>query len=270
MPTRNQRTECKVEGRHDSSTSRKSSNQLILYRNAALMHAVDGTVMRGKTADPHRGQTGHAPGDAVDKLSKIATTGVDGKERKVRREVMWSAWDEPGLGHLRLAVRDSGVVADGMVIGVTQGRAFRLAYEVRCDPYWRVRAARVGVPGEPPKVELLSDGEGNWTTPDGRAVMYLEGCQYVYVTETLFTNTLPIRRLGLSPGDSAEISVAYVEGTELQPWPELQRYTCLKKGDGGGLYRFESLDSGFTADLPVDADDLVLDYPGLFRRAFQE
>ncbi len=34
------------------------------------------------------------------------------------REVMWSAWEEPGLGHLRLAVRESGVVADGLVLGV--------------------------------------------------------------------------------------------------------------------------------------------------------
>jgi hypothetical protein len=182
------------------------------------------------------------------------------------REVMWWAWDGPGLGHLRLAVRESGVVADGLVLGVADGRSFRLAYEVRCDAHWRVRAARVGVPGEPPKVELFSDGEGNWTGPDGRALPYLEGCEYVDVSETPFTNTLPIRRLRLSPGESAEITVAYLDGAELQPWPEPQSYACLEESEGGGLYRFLSLDGGFTADLPVDADGLVLDYPGLFKR----
>ena len=183
------------------------------------------------------------------------------------REVMWWAWDGPGLGHLRLAVRESGVVADGVVLGVADGRSFRLAYEVRCDAHWRVRAARVGVPGEPPKVELLSDGEGNWTGPDGRDLPYLRGCEYVDISETPFTNTLPIRRLDLAPGDSAEISVAYFDGTELQPWPEPQRYTRLQETEGVELYRFLSLDGGFTANLPVDADGLVLDYPGLFRRA---
>ena len=183
------------------------------------------------------------------------------------REAMWSAWEEPGLGHLRLAVRDSGIVADGLVLGVEEGRPFRIAYEIRCDANWRVRAARVGVPGEPPKVELLSDGEGNWTGPDGRAVTYLKGCEYVDISETPFTNTLPIRRLGVVPGESAEISVAYFDGAHLQPWPEPQCYTGLEKGSGGGLYRFLSLDGGFTADLPVDADGLVLDYPGLFKRA---
>jgi hypothetical protein len=150
---------------------------------------------------------------------------------------------------------------------VAEGRPFRLAYEVRCDAYWRGRYARVGVPGEPPKTELLSDGEGNWATSDGRAVAYLEGCGYVDISETPYTNTLPIWRLGLAPGESAEICVAYFDGTELQPWPEPQRYTCLEKDSDGGLYRFVSLDGGFTADLPVDADGLVFDYPGLFKRA---
>jgi hypothetical protein len=42
-----------------------------------------------------------------------------------------------------------------------------------------------------------------------------------------------------------------------------QRYTAL---DGAKHYRFESLDDGFTAELPVDEDGFVLDYPGLFRR----
>ena len=112
------------------------------------------------------------------------------------------------------------------------------------DAYWRVRYARVGVPGDPPKTELLSDGEGNWATSDGRALTYPSGCEYVDTSETPFTITLPIRRLGLVPGESADISVAYFDGDELQPWPEPQRYTRLKESDEGGLYRFVSLDGG--------------------------
>ena len=188
----------------------------------------------------------------------------------MRREVMWSAWDNPGLGHLRLERHDDDIVADGMVIGVTEGCPFRVTYEVRCDVGWRVRAVRVGVPGFEPDVDLLSDGEGNWTTPDGGAVSELDGCLGVDISVTPFTNTLPIRRLGLAPTESAQISVAYIQGTRLQAWPEPQRYTCIKKDNQGGLYSFLSLDGGFTAALPVDADGLVLDYPGLFRRTFQD
>ena len=75
-------------------------------------------------------------------------------------------------------MHNDGVVADGIVIGVTEGRPFRVAYEVRCDVGWRVRAVRVGVPGsELPGVDLRFDGQGNWTTPDGQAVSELiAGC----------------------------------------------------------------------------------------------
>ena len=48
--------------------------------------------------------------------------------------------------------------------------------------------------------------------------------------------------------------------------PVRQRYTCLEARPDGGLYRYEGFSTGFVADLPVDADGLVLDYPGVFRR----
>jgi hypothetical protein len=40
---------------------------------------------------------------------------------------MWSAWQGPGLGHLRLAVRQSGVLAYGLILGVAEGHPFRLS-----------------------------------------------------------------------------------------------------------------------------------------------
>jgi len=51
---------------------------------------------------------------------------------------------------------------------------------------------------------------------DGRLVPELEGCMDVDISVTPFTNTLPIQKLGLAPTESPEVSVAYVEGTELQ------------------------------------------------------
>jgi hypothetical protein len=84
---------------------------------------------------------------------------------------MWTAWDKPGLGHLRLAVRDSGVVADGLVLGVAEGCAFRIAYEVRCDADWRVRATRVGVPLDRSQSALPSLNELS-ETPSSLAILW--------------------------------------------------------------------------------------------------
>jgi hypothetical protein len=188
----------------------------------------------------------------------------------VEREVMWTPWEVPGLEHLRLVTSDDGgVVANGLVIGLEAGRPFRIGYEIRCDNLWRVREVRLAVPElERPVLELLADGQGHWEKWGGESVPKLDGCIDVDISATPFTNTLPIRRLELKPGESEELAVTYILVPELLVGPERQRYGCLETREDSGLYRFEALPSGFTAKLPVDADGLVIDYPGLFRRAW--
>jgi hypothetical protein len=53
---------------------------------------------------------------------------------------------------------------------------------------------------------------------------------------------------------------------ELSFRPTRQRYTCLELTPEGGRYRYEGLDTGFSREIIVDADGLVIDYPGIWRR----
>lgn len=186
----------------------------------------------------------------------------------IRREVFWTPWDAPGIEHLQLTAGQGDVVADGLIVGLAEGRPFRASYLIRCDGAWRVREiqVRLMVPGQR-ELRLLADGEGHWTSPGGETHAPLDGCFDVDLSATPSTNTLPIRRLGLRPGDSADIMVAFIGVPALSVTPRPQRYTRLDDDhDGGARYRYESRDGDFTADLPVDIDSLVGDYPGLFRR----
>ena len=80
---------------------------------------------------------------------------------------------------------------------------------------------------------------------------------------TPFTNSFPIRRVPLEVGERREFRMAWVFAPDLTVSPQPQAYTQL----ADRLYLFESLvGSGFSAELPVDEDGIVLDYPGLFRR----
>jgi hypothetical protein len=97
----------------------------------------------------------------------------------------------------------------------------------------------------------------------------LKGCLEVDLSATPFTNTLPIRRGALQPGSSATLSMIYIAVPQMQVEVTQQRYTCLEVAPSGGRYRFESLTNGlsrFAAELPVDREGLVVEYPGLFRR----
>jgi hypothetical protein len=127
------------------------------------------------------------------------------------------------------------------------------AYELELDD-WRVTRARIG------PMTLEHDGRG-WRV-DGVPRPDLADAIDLDIVITPFTNTLPIRRLALDVGAGVDIVTAWVDTDALEVHPDPQRYTRV----AADVYRFDSLDSDFTADIEVDADGFVVFYPGLFER----
>ncbi len=181
------------------------------------------------------------------------------------RSAVWKPVNYPGIEHLTVETDFEGIRARSVVVGVEDDRAFRLDYNIVCDTAYRVRKARLFVEGGR-ILHLLSDGLGRWTDWAGLPFDALAGCIDIDISATPYTNTLPIRRRTWEVGQSEIFHMAFVSVPSLEMSVEAQRYTCLEQSESGALFRFESLDGGFTADLPVDADGLVLDYPTLFTR----
>jgi hypothetical protein len=188
----------------------------------------------------------------------------------MQRQVMWSPWTAPGLEHLQVFTQSESIIADGLILGLREQEPFRVRYEIRCDQHWKLRAVHITLlSGSCQSLHLLTDGEGSWATESGKALPSLKGCLDVDISVTPFTNTLPIRRLALLPSSSATLNIVYITIPHLQIEVTEQRYTCLETTSSGGRYWFESLENGvasFTAELPVDQEGLVLNYPELFRR----
>lgn len=181
------------------------------------------------------------------------------------RAVSWTRVSdrEPGLEHLLL---DEGS-ADGLVIAVDEDRRpFRLGYRLTWDAAWRVRDARLSVTTEHDTrtLQLESDGKGHWRDREARALPALDGCLDIDIWPTPFTNTFALRREPIAVGERRLFVVAWVAAPELSIRPSRQAYTRL----ADRRYRFESLDSAFSAELVVDADDLIVDYEALFRRLY--
>jgi hypothetical protein len=187
----------------------------------------------------------------------------------MKRDVMWQRMNAPGLEHLRLASVPEGFLADGVLLTVLDDTPARATYQMRCDTAWRVRWVEVTLRRDTMQtLTLQSNGEGHWISAAGEPLPALQGCIDVDIFPTPFTNTLAIRRLALVLGESAELTVAFIELPSLSVQAVKQRYTCLEAGREDARYRYEGLETGFTTELWVDADGLVGDYPGWFRRVW--
>lgn len=179
--------------------------------------------------------------------------------------VVWRAIEYPGMEYLGLRADENDLAVESVVIGAVNGAVFRLDYVLRCDAGYTVHKVHLSV-ASGDALYLTSDGQGNWFDDDENTLPDLKGCIDVDITATPFTNTLPIKRVKWTVGQSETLKMVYFLVPEMTFHADEQRYTCLEQRADGATFRFEQLATGFTADLQVDADGLVLDYPGLFER----
>lgn len=183
------------------------------------------------------------------------------------RTLCWSSTCNPaevdtGLEHL-LLTEDR---ADSVVLALDASAGpFRLAYRLHWDEDWQIRDAELVVATEQATraLSLHTEGDGQWLDRDGRVIADLQGCRDIDIWPTPFTNTFPVRRTSLAIGERREFPMVWVRAPELTLQVKAQAYTRVSDR----CYRYENLDgSGYSAELPVDEDGIVLDYPGLFRR----
>ena len=177
--------------------------------------------------------------------------------------VRWRPADGTGLEHLTLSIGSTGIVVRSVVIGQGGGHPYGTRYTIVCDAIWVVHSLELETTAGQ-TLFLIKDDIGRWSDRSGAHLRDLDGCIDIDLAGTPFTNTLPIRRLDLDVNDSpVELKVVYVPFDTFTPIVDEQRYRCLERGK---LYRYEAVDRSFSADLPVDSDGLVTDYPGLFKR----
>ena len=185
------------------------------------------------------------------------------------RTIRWKPAGGEGTEHLEFR-HDGGrdgdcITARSVVVGARGGVPYGLGYRIDLTEDWRVRTVELSLTGGA-GLRLSNDGAGNWRDADGRPLPAFTGCLFPDISATPFTNTLPIRRLGLAIGESARIRVLYLPVPSLVPEVVEQRYTRLAER----RWLYEGLFRGFQAELEVDGDGIVLDYPETFLRIAPE
>jgi hypothetical protein len=175
----------------------------------------------------------------------------------------WRPWDGEGGQQVIVTPYDGGLRAEGIIIGGAAVDAYGVRFALTCDAGWRTLTLDLQTASDR-ELHLRSEGDGVWRDARGVRLPRLDGCIDVDLAGSPFTNTLPIRRLGLTPANGArKIKALYVPFDTFAPIVDRQIYRCLA---AEARYRYQAADSDFLAEFTVDDDGLVVDYPPLFRR----
>lgn len=203
------------------------------------------------------------------------------------RHVAWTGWDDDPdrLEAATVAVRDDRLAA----LGTSRATSYATAWALRTGPGWVTEHLDVSVRGLgwSRHLDLVRTPDGAWradvresgTPPSGLAApgiadpASLDGALDCDVALCPVTNTMPILRLGLlgdrPPSGETRLVMAWVDLPSLAVLRSDQVYAAREPLDpttGQGVVTYTSATRDFTADLTVDADALVVDYPHLARR----
>jgi hypothetical protein len=175
--------------------------------------------------------------------------------------LLWRRVDRPGHEACRLMTVRGGWRLSGTAVFDHRGLPCRLDYDIRLDAAWNTKSAAVEgwVGAKEVRREIAVSASHRWAM-DGKAQPRVAGCVDVDLNFSPSTNVLPIRRLALGIGKEATVRAAWLRfpSFTLEPLEQLYRRT------GRRTYRYESAGGRFTRDLDVDANGLVVRYPGLW------
>jgi uncharacterized protein len=186
----------------------------------------------------------------------------------------WRSEDGHGLEGVRMLPGHGGFRALGRMVRVDPGGDFTASYRlvvgeegklerlsVTCATAERERHLTINRTDD--GIWLLDTGAGSGAVRDDCA-----GALDVDLAFSPMFNSIPIRRLGLHrEAGEHELPVVFVSLPDLEVRVVDQTYrtrSVLAEATGHAEVTFESGD--FTADIAVDADGVVTDYPGVARR----
>ncbi len=195
------------------------------------------------------------------------------------REIAWTKEDPFGVEFAEIRIGADRLSASGVCIG-SDPLAYRLDYALETGPRFVTSQLRVVCHGEGwrRRLDLRRNAGSDWSvTADAEGVLALApaGGDAAAFSDALdcdlglspLTNMMPILRHGLlHGGEPVEFVMAWVAVPSLSVRRDVQRYSHVASAAGRHIVRYEAPGTGFTADITLDDDGVVIDYPAIAKR----
>lgn len=178
----------------------------------------------------------------------------------MQTNILWAGIEYESLEHCQATASKDGINIDSIIVGRYNGQLYRVVYTLTLDTSWQVKlcAIKATVQSDTTPIVLEKKTDGWWL--NGQLRPDFENCTDIDIPLTPLTNSLPIHRLKLQPGEEREIEVAYIDLLKGSIGPVKQKY----RRTGLRHYHYENIPNDFEAEITVDSGGFVTDYPGLF------
>ena len=183
----------------------------------------------------------------------------------MQRNIIWKGLNADTEENCAVSYMGDGIIIRSEISGWAAGQPVTVEYVIKLTVDWQVTEFTLTAQTGSDAAQCYAmkrDAAGNWSGMSGIEYPEYHGCDYIDISLTPLTNSLPVNGLKLENGEKKDITVVYIDVLENDVRTDRQRYTKLNPH----RYRFENgFDSdNFTADIDVDENGMITNYPQLF------
>lgn len=176
------------------------------------------------------------------------------------KTIVWQGVYFQTTEYCQIIAKKGKVFCAGTIVGASQSKPLETSYKLETDSASELLTVSIRTLNQP--VITLRQTDRHWQDENGKVLPEFDGCADVDISLTPLTNTFPIRRLRLAVKASKVVKVIYIDALTGELKLASQKYSRLS----ANVYQYENLASGFTANLTVDDEGFVIDYPGVWRQ----
>lgn len=175
--------------------------------------------------------------------------------------ILWRSLVWPGYEACRSFSRGARRHLEGTAVFAFEMKPCSMHYHIVCDASWRTLSATIKgwVGGKIVDLKIRTDAGEHWWLNEAEAADVL-GCRDLDLNFSPSTNTIAIQRIKLAIGEQKDLTAAWLRFPGFTLEPLRQTYHRLEEN----LYRYESGEGRFVANLVTDELGFVTDYPEIW------
>lgn len=178
------------------------------------------------------------------------------------KTIIWKGIIYNALEYFNLIRQENTFIVKSKIIGTYEDKIYAVDYNVLIDAEWKVQNFEIEYEVNNIKSNIIGEKIKKEWKINGFINPSYTGFDFIDISLTPFTNTLPIRNLNLDIGQEVIIDVIYINILDNYIKPVKQKY----RKNADRIYRYENVPNDFEADIWVDELGLVVFYPSLFER----
>lgn len=178
----------------------------------------------------------------------------------MQTNIIWTGIYYHSIENCLLTNSDLGNEIISTIVGNYERQIYKVDYHLKTNKDWETTFLTLRTRFDnSEELTTLEKKDGIWLL-NNKPNAELKNVFDIDISLTPFTNTLPINRLKLKNNKRKIIEVLYFDILSKEVKPVKQIYKRLK----ADLYVYENYDKSFKADIKIDEQGLVFDYPELF------